>query len=53
MAAKRPRKFSKNKQVKAIARKQVGSPAPSRILDERSIRTKPKHKENWLKETDK
>lgn len=52
MAAKRPRKFSKNKQVKAIARKRVGNPAPSRVLDERPVRSKPKHKKNWLQEAE-
>ncbi len=50
LTVKRPRKFNKNKQVKAIARKRVGSPAPARPLDERAIRTKPKHKKNLLTE---
>ncbi len=50
MAAKRPKKFDKNKRVKAIARKRVGSPAPSRSLDERGVRLKPKHKKNWPRE---
>jgi len=47
MAPKRKKTFSKNKQVKAIARRRVGSPGPSRTLDERAIRSKPKHKKTW------
>jgi hypothetical protein len=47
MAAKRTKKFDKNKQVKSIARKQIGSPAPSRPLNERAVRSLPKHKKEW------
>ncbi len=49
MAAKRS-KFSKTKRVKAIARKRVGTPPPSRVLEERTIRGKPKHKQPWTEE---
>jgi hypothetical protein len=35
---------SKPKRVKALARKRIGSVAPSRVLDERVAREKPKHK---------
>lgn len=53
MATKRPLKFNKNKHVRSMARKQVGNPAPSRVLDERPVRAKPKYKENWLQEAEK
>jgi hypothetical protein len=46
LAHKRP-KFDKNKRVKAIARKRVGSPPPARVLDEKPLRVKPKHKIDW------
>ena len=52
MVAKRIKKFDKNKQVKSIARKRVGSPAPSRPLNERAIRTRPKHKEDWSEQAE-
>jgi hypothetical protein len=46
--AKRPRKFSKSKAVKSIARERVGSPPPSRPIKPKSERDKPKHKkESW------
>jgi hypothetical protein len=35
---------SKSKRVKAIARERIGTIAPSRPLDERQQRPKPKHK---------
>jgi hypothetical protein len=35
---------SKSKRVKAVARKRVGTVPPSRPLDEREVREKPKHK---------
>ncbi len=35
---------SKAKRVKAIARERVGSVKPSRPIEERETRTKPKHK---------
>jgi hypothetical protein len=50
MALKRPKKFNKNKQVKSIARKRLGSPSPSRPLNERAIRDRPKHPKDWSQE---
>ena len=38
------RKLNKNKEVKAIARERIGTPPPTRPLDEKPVRTKPKHK---------
>jgi|GEM_PF-2074286 len=49
MAQKQP-KYDKTKTVKAIARKRVGSPPAGRILAERAIRSKPKHKKGWPQE---
>jgi hypothetical protein len=47
---RRPPKYNRTKAVKAIARKRVGSPPPARILDEKPIRKKPKHKKHWTDE---
>ena len=47
MPRKRP-KYDKAKAVKAIARKRVGAPQPARVLDEKAIRPKPKHKKKYL-----
>jgi len=44
---KRPRKYSKTKAVKAIARKRLGSPKPARVLEEKPARSRPKHKKKW------
>lgn len=41
---KKPRKLNKNKEVKAIARERIGTPPPARALEEKPIRSKPKHK---------
>jgi hypothetical protein len=47
--AKRPRKYSKSKAVKSIARERVGSPPASRAIAPKSDRKKPKHKkESWV-----
>jgi hypothetical protein len=46
---KRPRKYSKTKAVKQLARERVGTPKPARVLEDNSLRAKPKHKK---KETD-
>ena len=51
MAAKQP-KLTKNKRVKAVARKRVGSPKPARVLDERTPRAKPKYKNRWREEAE-
>jgi hypothetical protein len=49
MAKKRP-KYEKTKAVKAIARTRVGSPPPGRVLNEKVIRSRPKHKKDWSQE---
>lgn len=51
MAAKRP-KLTKNKRVKAVARKRVGSPKPARVLDERAPRAKAKYRTGWREEAE-
>lgn len=43
MPKKQP-KLNRAKEVKAIARERIGAPPPARVLDEKPIRTKPKHK---------
>jgi hypothetical protein len=48
--AKRPRKYSKLKSVKAIARDRVGPPPASRPIPPKSDRKKPKHKKEALDE---
>jgi hypothetical protein len=44
MMPKKLPKLNKNKEVKAIARERIGTPPPVRLLDEKPVRTKPKHK---------
>jgi hypothetical protein len=45
---KRPRKYSKSKAVKSLARERVGSPPASREIAPKADRKKPKHKkETW------
>jgi hypothetical protein len=51
MARKRPQ-LSKEKRVKAVARKRVGTPKPARVLDERQERERPKHKRHWQDEAE-
>jgi hypothetical protein len=41
---KKPPKLNKNKEVKAIARERISTPPPVRLLAEKTVRTKPKHK---------
>jgi hypothetical protein len=43
-------KLSRNKRVKAVARKRVGSPKPGRPLTERGNRSRPKYKQQWQDE---
>jgi hypothetical protein len=43
MPRKKPR-FDRRKEVRAIARERVGTVPPSRPLDEKPVRRKPKHK---------
>ncbi len=51
MASRKPKKLvSKSKRVKAIARERVGVVKPARVLDEKPIRGKPKHKRSWEEE---
>lgn len=40
-------KVDKATRVKAVARKRVGPPKAARVLDERQLREKPKHKRDW------
>jgi hypothetical protein len=47
---KRPRKYSKTKVVKAIARERVGTPKPARLVEDKTLRVKPKHKKKILEE---
>jgi hypothetical protein len=47
---KRPRKYSKTKAVKAIARERVGTPRPARVVADKNLRTKPKHKKKIAEE---
>jgi len=42
--AKRKPKFDRGKEVRAIARERIGTVPPSRPLEERPNRKKPKHK---------
>jgi hypothetical protein len=49
MARRRP-KYDKTKEVKAIARKRVGSPPAARTLEERATRSKPKHKKQLVED---
>jgi hypothetical protein len=42
--------YSKTKAVKAMARKRVGAPPAARPLDERTVRSKSKHKKPWTEE---
>jgi hypothetical protein len=51
MATKRLR-FDKNKRVKAIARKRVGSPPAARVLKPEVLREKPKYKKDWANSAD-
>jgi hypothetical protein len=47
---KRPRKYSKTKAVKAIARQRVGTPKPARVVEDKTLRPKPKHKKKISEE---
>jgi hypothetical protein len=38
--------LTKTKRVKAVARDRVGSPKPARLISEKRLREKPKHKKN-------
>jgi hypothetical protein len=48
--ANRPRKISKSKAVKSIARERIGSPPASRAIAPKSDRKKPKHKKEPIDE---
>ncbi len=43
---KKPKELDKTKRVKAVARDRVGSPRPGRVLEDKRLREKPKHKKN-------
>jgi hypothetical protein len=47
------KKFSVEKELKAIARERVGSPKPSRVIEQKTTRKRPKHKKTELQEADK
>jgi hypothetical protein len=44
--------LNKTKRVREIARERVGPPKPTRPLEERGRKAKPKYPDNWLKEHD-
>jgi len=41
---KKPKKLDKTKRVKAVARERVGAPKPARVIADKRLREKPKHK---------
>jgi hypothetical protein len=43
---KKPKKLDKTKRVKAVARDRVGAPKPARIIEDKRLREKPKHKKS-------
>jgi hypothetical protein len=49
---KRSKSLDKTKRVKAVARDRVGSPKPARVIEDRRLREKPKHKKNVVVEAD-
>jgi hypothetical protein len=44
------KKLKVEKELKAIARERVGSPKPSRIIEQKTARKRPKHKKTELQE---
>jgi hypothetical protein len=48
---RRPKAYSKNKSVKAVARERIGTPRPARPIVDKAHRPKPKHK-NLLPQDD-
>ncbi len=44
MARRGPKKFDQHKEVRRIARERVGQVAPSRVIEEKGPRKRPKHK---------
>jgi hypothetical protein len=47
---KRPRRYSKTKAVKELARERLGAPKPARVFEDKSLRPKPKHKKKITSE---
>jgi hypothetical protein len=45
------KKYNAEKEIKAIARERIGSPKPSRALETKEERRKPKHKKSDLSES--
>jgi hypothetical protein len=43
---KKRKSLDKTKRVKAVARERVGSPKPARVIEDKRLREKPKHKKN-------
>jgi hypothetical protein len=46
------KKFKVEKELKAIARERIGSPKPSRVIEQKTARKRPKHKKTELQETE-
>jgi hypothetical protein len=44
------KKFKVEKEIKAIARERVGSPKPSRAIEQKTVRKRPKHKKTELQQ---
>jgi len=44
MRMKKPTRSDKTKRVKAVARERVGAPKPARVIADKRLREKPKHK---------
>jgi hypothetical protein len=47
---RKPRKYSKTKEMKAIARERIGTPPPVRTLAVKVDQKKPKHKKKEIEE---
>jgi hypothetical protein len=47
---RKPRKYSKTKEMKAIARERIGTPPPGRTLAVKVDQKKPKHKKKEIEE---
>jgi len=43
---KKPKTLDKTKRVKAVARERVGAPKPARVIADKRLRDKPKHKKS-------
>jgi hypothetical protein len=43
---KKPKSLDKTTRVKAVARERVGAPKPARVIEDKRLRDKPKHKKS-------